>query len=325
MPLPNHEYKADIQLPAWLNTSVKSQQPAVSGNIKKTKERFLEKTLYNVISFVRDAMFNEVASEGNGLIQKIEPRLKIVTLLICIVVLSLQKTAGGAAVFLFAGILAAFLSGIPLLFFIKKLLPAALLTFFIALPATLNLFIDGEPLLVLYRFENTLHSGPATLPGTLAITRQGVNSAAILFLRATASVSLVLLMAMTTPPNRFIKALSALVPGAMGTVVSVSYRYIYFLIKKVELFVMGFKSRSLSATKARGSRHWAASRISLLFSISMGLSKELAMAMESRGYKETGAGVRRAEVRIKDFSRVDILWFIATMTFAGVMFWKSLI
>lgn len=308
-----------MEMPDWLKT-VSDERPL--SYISYKPSRFINKTLHHIVSFFEDSIFNEDISRGNGLLQKIEPRLKIITIIVLLIVLNVQRSAEGIAIFLFTGFLMSSLSKVPPYFFLKRLLPAAILTAFIAMPATLNLIVKGEPLIILYRFGREVNIGPIGL-SEIAITKQGLASAVTLFLRVVASVSFVFLMTMTTRPNIYIRSVSSLIPGAMGTVVSVGYRYIFFLTRKIEQFTMGFKSRDIATTKTAHGQRWVASRVGFLFSMSMKLSDELGMAMESRGYKE-GFKIQDAGFSIRDFSKMDILWFIATMTFAGVMLWKSL-
>ena len=45
------------------------------------QKRFLDKTLGHVVAFTEDTMFNETTSLKNGFLQKIEPRLKVLTIM----------------------------------------------------------------------------------------------------------------------------------------------------------------------------------------------------------------------------------------------------
>lgn len=320
-----------MEMPEWLKTSVHSEAPLNSLRItryasRKRSERFLDKTLRYLLSFIEDTMFNESTSTRNGLLQMIEPRLKIVTVFFFIVALSLQKSIGGVAVFSLFAFLMVFASKLPLDSFLKKLLPAVTVTFFVSIPVILNIIVDGEPLLVLYRFEQPGNIGPVLIPKEIAVTEQGLYSAVILLLRVITSVSFVFLITMTTQPNAFMKALSSLIPGPLKPVVSISYRYIFFLVKKTEQLIMGLKSRRISAIRAAKGQRWVASRIGLLFSVSIELSNELAMAMKSRGYRGESLKVHppwRARFKVAELSRKDIAWLIFTMLFCGGMIWKS--
>ncbi len=320
-----------MEIPEWLKTAPSDESRANSLRVtryalhKGHTERFLDKTLRQIVSFIEETMFNESVSMKDGLLQRIEPRVKVISLLLLIVVLSFQKTVEGISSFSVLVILLVFASKVPFSSFLRKLLPAAAITIFISVPVLLNPIVNGDPLLILLRFERAMHVGPLVVPKEIAITRQGVNSAITLLLRVLTSVSFVFLMIMTTRPNTFMKALSSLVPGPLKSVVSINYRYIFFLVRKVEQYIMGLKSRQISVLKSTRGRHWVASRIGLLFSTSMELSDELSLAMESRGYKGTEVRSQKSEVRISNFSGRDMLWLLFTVFFCGVMIWKSLV
>ncbi|HXX54351.1 MAG TPA: CbiQ family ECF transporter T component, partial [Thermodesulfovibrionales bacterium] len=271
-----------MELPQWLRATQEGEAVSTgegkdkSGDrhhllAKHRSERFLDKTMRHAVSFMRDVMFQEGISLNNGLLQSIEPRLKLISLLILIITLSFQREPGGIAIFLLLSVILVVMSRIPPYFFFKKLLPAIALTGFIAIPAVLNLVVDGKPLLTLHRFGGAVSIGPVNLPAEVAITEQGIRSAVTLLLRVVTSVSMVFLLTMTSAPNRLMKGLSAFFPGFLKSVVSISYRYIFFLLKKVEQFIMGFRSRNISSIESPKGRHWIASRVALLFSISMDL------------------------------------------------------
>ncbi len=318
-----------MEIPEWLKSqpvavqSSSTLHPARAQTGSFRKERFLDATLGRIISFLEDTMFNERTSNRNGLLQKIEPRMKVVTVILFIILLSLQKAMGGIAIFFLLAVLLGIASKLPLLSFLKRLMPAAIITFLISLPVLLNVVVDGQPLLVLLTFKERMRLGPVVTPVEIAITSQGVKSAVTLFLRVVSSVSLVFLITMTTPPHAFVKSLSSLVPGPLKSVVSISYRYIFFLVRKVEQFVMGLRSRQIAVVSNTKGRHWVASRIGLLFSISMEFSNELAMAMESRGCGDEGFRAQSSKFEMRKLSLPDKAWLIFTVLFTGIMIWKS--
>jgi cobalt/nickel transport system permease protein len=325
-----------MEIPLWLRTVTGNEAGTEAGQqdslpyaprplSRKHHERFLDKTFRHVISFIEDTMFNERTSTRRGLLQMIGPKLKVISLVSFVVVLSLQKSIEGIAAFSLLAIFLIFASRIPLVSFAQKLLPAAMLTVLIAVPVTLNLVVEGEPLFVLLHFGTPPNIGPLMIPKEIAVTHQGLGSAAILLLRVITSVTFVFLLTMTTSPNTLIKTLSSLVPGALAPLVSISYRYIFFLVRKVEHFIMGLRSRQIASVAPTTGRHWVASRIGLLFSLSMEFSNELAMAMESRGYRGERIIDQSSTFRVKQFARADLAWLIFSIFFAGVMVWKSLV
>ncbi len=318
-----------MEIPEWLKSQPVAVQrsSAVHSSRARTgffrRERFLDATLGHIISFLEDTMFNERTSNRHGFLQTIEPGIKIITVILFIFLLSFQKSIGGIAIFFFLAVFLGIASKVSLFSFLKRMMPAAIITFFISLPVLLNVVVEGQPVLVLLTFKERVRLGPVVTPAEIAITLQGVKSAATLFLRVVSSVSLVFLLTMTTPPHAFLKSLSSLVPGPLKSVVSISYRYIFFLVRKVEQFVMGLRSRRIAEVGHTKGRRWVASRIGLLFSISMEFSNELAMAMESRGCGDEGVRVLRSEFGIRKLSLPDKAWLVFSILFAGVMIWKS--
>ena len=310
-------------IPDWLKTVASNELHVV--NIKKPRERFLDKTLRHVVSFVEDTMFNEKTSSIKGFLQGTEPKIKIISIFLLIIVLSFQKTISGIVVFLAFALLLALLSGV-LITLLKKLMPAMVFTMLIALPAALNLIVDGEPMVMLHEFEKPHTFYQITIPAHISVTKQGALSALTLFLRVMASVSLVFLLTLTTQPNKFIKAVSSFMPGAFKSIVAISYRYIFFLTRKVEEFIMGFRARNISLPARHSSligQRWTASRMGLLFSMSIRLSAELERAMEARGY-DYNFEVQNERLKVSDISGPDILLIIFSITIIGVMLWKPL-
>lgn len=312
-----------MAIPDWMKQQPEGRGHSPAG--RKTREGFLDKTLEHIVSFAGDTMFNERTSSKNGLLQGVEPRVKIPAILLFIVLLSLQKSLYSISLFFLFSLSLSLMSKIPPCMFLQRLLPVFLFTLLISAPAALNLFVRGEPLIRLYAFGGH-RPGLSFMPQEIYITKQGLLSSATLILRVTASVSLVLLLSLTTPPNRFIKAVSYFMPGASGSIASISYRYIFFLLKKVEEFILGFKSRNITCPGRKGkrgvegtARKWAASRMALLFSISLKLSTELQQAMESRGYRQetTGSGMQGFTL-----SQVDIWWILLSAIFIGAVVWK---
>lgn len=192
----------------------------------------------------------------------------------------------------------------------------------IALPATLNIIVDGKEILVLYTFNSPLRILGINLPERISITEEGLVSMLGLLMRVSCSILFVFLMTLTTRPDRFMKSLMLIVPRLFRPIIGITYRYIFFLIRRVEEFIMGLESRRIAPVGSSGGRRWTASRIGLLFSISMDLSKELSLAIESRGYSREGLG--GPTMQCGKFRGIDIIWLIFSFSFDGLMIWKFL-
>lgn len=278
-----------MTIPDWLKT-LHSEAKTKDGG------RFLEKTLSGIVDFLKDIALNEDISSKRGFLQGIEPRLKVLGLASLVISISLQKTISGLLIYISLALFLGVISNIPIRIIIVRVSPILALTFIIALPATLNVIVPGKEVFDLVRLPEIFGSK------VISLTEQGLMSASMLITRVTASVLSVFMITMATKPSELIKAVSFFLPRTMAMVFSISYRYIFFLIKRLEEFVLAFKSRRLSIS-TEGARRWTASRISAMLSMSLRLAKDLELSMESRGY-------RSERVIYKDFkpSMVDFIW-----------------
>ncbi|MBI4824061.1 MAG: hypothetical protein HY805_07535 [Nitrospirae bacterium] len=268
-----------MEIPDWL----KHKQDIRYGD-RLPKEGFLHKTLKHILSFTNDTVFNKEVSERKGFLHRIEPRLKLICFSLLIVGVSLQRHPEGIGVFFAFLVAIAFASFIPLGLLFKRLLPVFLITSLIALPAIFNIFVDGRGIVTVFRFQNSHSIGHIYIPQNITITEQGVMSALTLILRVVTSLVLVFLQTLTTPPEKLIKAVSFFLPGAFKSIFSISYRYIFFLIKRLEEFITAYRARSISGSSKQG-RRWASFRIGSLFSVSLRLTRDLEMTMKSRGMR----------------------------------------
>lgn len=262
-------------LPEWLNTP---EEVLTSGRPERERRPILERTLHETVHFLDDILFNETVAEKRGFMQKVDARIKIAVVLVLIVVLSFKR---GPLEMLPFGILALFLaliSRVPPGVFLKRLLPPFLMTSAIALPAAMNIVVKGGKVLTLFHTGGFLG-----LPPEIYLTKQGLMSAAGLVLRVLISLSLVFLVSFTTKPSRLIKGLGSMLPGFIRTLVGISYRYIFFLVRRLEEFVLAHKARTAGGVSAREARAWAGARAGSLLLIGMELKEDLRMAMEARG------------------------------------------
>lgn len=301
-----------MSLPRWLTESGEETPPIDGRGFSAPKERFIHKTIRHAVSFTQDALFNTDVSSRNGFLQRVEPRLKTAGIVLFIILVSLQKTPQGIAAFTAAAAVLALVSRIPPWRLMKRLLPVAAFTSAIAAPSVLNLIVDGDALITLFSFDSPLKLGPLTVPKEITITHEGTLSALTLVLRAVTSVLAVFVLTMTTAPEKLIRSVSFFLPGTLGTVLSVSYRYIYFLLLRLREFVTAYRARSTGGcgpqrggTAGEGAR-WAASRTSSLFAISLRMSRSLQTAMEARGYSFDAA--RTAAPDARPLGLYDLLW-----------------
>jgi cobalt/nickel transport system permease protein len=244
-----------------------STQPARS----KNRSGFIERTLVDINNTLEQSVFAEKIAQQKGLLQALDPRLKVVSMVMLLIAVSLSRQLAVIAVLYFCALILAAVSAVPLGFFIKRVW--VFIPFFtgvIALPA---LFITPGPTLF-------------NLPLGLVITHTGALTALFLLLRVGTSVSFTVLFILTTQWNSVLKALGVLrVPDVIILVLGMTYRYIHLLLHTANDMFLSRKSRILRRMSGAEERHLTAATAGTLLGKSLQLSSEVHLAMESRGYR----------------------------------------
>jgi cobalt ECF transporter T component CbiQ len=206
------------------------------------------------------------------------------------------------ALFVFAVVLA-LLSKAPLGTLAKRIwLPVLAFTGIIAAPA---LFLT--PGHAVYR---------APLLGW-TVTAQGLRAAAYLIMRAETAATLSTLVVLCTPWSKVLKALRALcLPAVLVIVLSMTYRYIFLLLRTAHDMFASRKSRMVGRLEGPELRRVATASAGVLMSKTLQLSGDVYLAMRSRGF--------RGEVYILDEFRTAWLDWAMLPFFAVVValaFW----
>jgi cobalt/nickel transport system permease protein len=265
--------------------SGKPRQPLQPRMPQKT-DGFMERTLKGTVSLLRETMAADAIAARNGFLQRRDPRLKIVTLLILLIAVLLSKN-----IFLIAGLycfcltLAVF-SSAGLVYFLKRtLLFIPLFALVIALPAIFSPITAGEPVVSI-----------PLLSRHIVITKQGVDTALLFFMRVLASVSFAVLMVLTTRHHALLKALRVFrVPRLFIMVLGMCYRYICLLLDIIQDTLTSVKSRVGFVSSPKTGRRIAALNMAGLWLRSYRLHSQVYDAMVSRGY--TGEPVALNEFR----------------------------
>ncbi len=272
--------------PQWL---LKGQEIGLCGCYtvgRKRREGFLEKTVREARELAARTVFSEEMAKLPGLLQRRDPRLKLIAVLALLLVASLSRRIEVILALYVLVLLVAALSKVPVFFFVKRVwLTVPLFTGIVVLPAIFNVVTPGDPLLVLFPMGNA-RIGPVTLPDALTVTRQGLLGGATLVARVGVSVSAVLLLTLTTRWADLLKALRVLlVPRAFIVVLAMTYRYIFLLLSTAEEMFTARKSRQVGRkpTTSEGQR-FVASAAATLLGKSHALSQEVYSAMVSRGF-----------------------------------------
>ena len=306
-----------LNLPAWFQTKTELAYKPVPGlENKKIRLHFLDRTLKAMAGILEGFVFSEAFVHKAGMLQGLEARFKLLGVLLLIICTSLIHSIPLLYCLYGLTLILAGLSKIKASFFLKRIW--LVLPFFvgvIALPAMLNLFTPGEPILSLFSLDKTYRIGPYSIPQDISLTRQGISAALLLVGRVATSLSFVLLLILTTSWASLLKALrSLLVPQIYVQTLGMTLRYLMLLSQTVQEMCLAKKSRTLRVGKTRGEQRWVAGQLGTLFKWSMHLSVQVHQAMVARGYQ--------GEVRILSSSSIrkrDYLWAVFCIGLCGIL------
>jgi cobalt ECF transporter T component CbiQ len=268
---------------------------------KRKKGSFLAKTLDGASHLLRQAMSSEDVAGQPGLLQRLDARVKLVTLVGLLLVAAFVRTIPVLIGVYALTIVLAWASRLSIAFFVKRVwLFVPIFTGIVVLPATLNLITPGTIVVPLGTWFG--HQ--------LGVTSEGLHGAAIIVMRVAVSISLVVLLTLTTPWNRLLAGLRALfVPKMFVLVLGMAYRYLFYLLGSVSDMYTARKSRTVRTdTEVASGRRFVAASAGALFGKAHAMSEEVYLAMVSRGYNGDTRTLRPARL-----SGLDGLWVAACL------------
>lgn len=244
---------------------------------KRRKGSFVEKTLADGAGVLRRAVFSDDVARAPGLLQRIDPRVKIVGLLGLLVVAGLVRTIPVLIALYLATLGLAAASRLSLRLFVKRVwLFVPIFTGVVVLPATFSFVTHGRIVVPLgWWFGHRV-----------GLTAQGLHSAGLMVARVATSISLVVLLTLTTPWTKLLAALRALrVPRIFVVVLGMAYRYLFHLLGSVTDMYTARKARTVGAeTDVASGRAFVAAGAGALFGKAHALSEEVHQAMVARGF-----------------------------------------
>jgi cobalt/nickel transport system permease protein len=273
---------------------------------KRSKGSYIDKTISGGAGLMRQAMFAEDTANQSGLLQRIDPRVKVVTLLGLLVTAALAHHIPVLLAMYAATIGLAVASRLSVSFFVKRVwLFIPIFTGIVVLPATFSFITHGHIVVPLGTWFGT----------PVGLTSQGLRSAGLIVTRVAVSISLVVLLTLTTPWNRLLAALRAMrAPKLFLMVLAMAYRYLFHLLGTVTDMFTARKARQVNRSNVAEGRKFVAASAGALFGKSHALAEEVHMAMISRGF--TGNVRTLAPTRI--VTR-DWLWTLACVATATTL------
>ena len=257
----------------------------------------VERTVDGLLRVMDRAVEAEAGAARPGILQSVDPRVKLAGLLSLVAAVALSYRLEVIAALLVVGLALSVLSQVRLLALVSGAwLVAVSLSLALALPA---LFLTPGPAV-------------AELPLLgWKVTSTGLTSAAYLVLRVAAAATFGFLLVFTTPWPRVLKALRAFgVPVIMVAVLGMTYRYILLLLEGAHDMFIARRSRAVGRLTAGERRRLAGQHAGVLLGRSLQLGGEVYLAMQARGF--------RGEVYLaEDFSMTRADW-MALAAFAAV-------
>ncbi|MBS1967416.1 MAG: cobalt ECF transporter T component CbiQ [Chloroflexi bacterium SZAS-1] len=284
-----------------ISNSTTAPRPPTSP--RKHRASFVERTVAELSHAMEQALYAEELAHANGLLQQLDPRVKVVGLLALIIAAALARNLAVILALFVVALVLALLSRVPFRTLATRVwLGALLFTGTIALPA---IFIT--PGQVLYRLP--LFGWP--------ITMQGLSSAAYLISRVETSATLALLLILCTPWTHVLKALRVLrVPVVFVVILGMTFRYIFLLLQTARDMFESRQSRMVGALDSAERRRVASASVGVLLSKTLNLSSDVYMAMQSRGFRGEVYTLDEFQMQPRDWAA--LAGFLAL---AGLAFW----
>ena len=267
------------------------------------KRNFIENNINEIAAWVERDMLEEKTAKAQGLLQCINPNIKLLSLLSFLMFSLLTHNICIIGIIYVLSCLLAFVSGINLFYFLRRVwIFIPLFTVIIAVPA---LFVTPGTVLIKL--------------GMFTITRQGFWAAVFLILRVVTAVSFSTLLILTTEWHKLFSSLRTLkVPDFIIFVTMLCYRYVFVLLNLFSKFLFARRSRLIKEASWRDSLRFTAQTLGMLFIRSIKLAEEVYLAMKSRGFN--------GDINTNYFiplTASDYLWTAFVFVMIGVLVWKG--
>ena len=262
-----------------------------------SRPSFIQKTILGFTRALSEALVSEKFAHRSGFLQSLDPRVRLLGVLVLVIAaVASRKVQGVAALFLVTTLIAV-LSSLDLWSVAKRVwIPVLIFTGMIALPA---IFITPGA---------SLWSSPAL---GIAISAQGVYSAAMLLLRVETAATLTTTLVLCTPWTHVLKALRSLfLPAEIVTMLIMTHRYAFLLIETAQQMFESRESRRVGVLPGPDRRRMVGQTAGVLFSKSMELSQDIYLSMVSRGFR--GEVYLLHEFRLCSRDYAILLLFLAT-------------
>jgi cobalt/nickel transport system permease protein len=279
-----------------------NQTVAPPARVRKRRASFVERTIAGLAEAMERALYAEELAKIDGLLQRLDPRVKLIGLLALIVAAALSRNILVILGLFVIAILLALLSRVPIRTLATRVwLSALLFTGLLALPA---IFIT--PGRMLYRLP--LLGWP--------VTAQGLGAASYPITRVETAATFALLLILCTPWTYVLKALRVLrVPVVFIVILGMTYRYIFLMLQTARDMFESRQSRMVGTLEGADRRRLASASVGVLLGKSFQLSNEVYLAMLSRGFRGEVYTLDDFQMRARDWAALAGFVALAALAF----------
>ena len=259
------------------------------------------KTADSIAHAITEVLQNEELAARPGLLQRLDPRIKLLTLVLFAVTASLVHSVWVLVALIGVTIVLAAASRVGVGSFERKVWASAgLLAFLLAAPSAMRIFTPG----------------PVVVPlGPFSLTEPGLMGAATLTTRVVAAAGFALLVMWTMRWSDLLKALSAMrLPDVVVATLAMTQKQILTLLRTVEQVHLARESRTLTHGSARADRAWVTERMAFVVRKSMKTADDVYDAMLSRGFTGAMPSLVRLRLRPRDWA-----WSVASVALCAAI------
>ncbi len=264
--------------------------------VRRGRTRSLARRTADAIgSAISEVLENDRVASLPGLMQGLDPRMKLVSIVLLAVVASFVHSIPMLLALVAATMLLAAASHVSVGSFSRKVWASAGFFGLLLSAPALTAWITPGPVVV-------------TL-GPLSITGPGLVVATRLLLRVATGAGFGLLVVWTTRWTDLLRALSAMgLPDLVVATLAMTQKQIVSLLRTVQNMHLARESRMLSSGSARQNRGWVVERMAFVARRSMKTADDVYDAMLARGF----SGAMPSLIDLKATGR-DGVWLLATV------------
>lgn len=286
------EHKGDFQLPGWLLEKNERGAPEPS----PAKMHFIRKTMHHISEVFENELFCEKYAGLSLLLQRIDPRVKIIVFLTFMLLGSFVRSLAVLVFLAVIPLIYAKLSGLAMRDYARRVwryLPVLVLL--LSIPGASSLFVQGAPLFY------AVQPGGFGMENGLYFSLNGIGMAVRLMLRTGVSLSFGYLLLLTTRWSQITSALAAMhVPLLFISVLNMAYRYIFVMAAEAEGTMEARFLRTTGTLSTQDNRRFMGHSVAHLFLKSHFLSGEIYDAMCCRGFAGKPVSLQKLKTSGKD-------------------------